>query len=280
MNPRHALVLAFWLTVLPVHFALLGTPAHGQDNPAPVTTVTEVNGSVMTRPTDQDPWARVNPGDRLPTGSMIRTGIRGAVTLEVGPNATVTVQRLTELTVGQLEIDEQTNTVRTLIGLDHGKIDFDVKHVGFENDFRIASPTDVVAVKGTVGTCEAAGGWMDITGHRSNGVDAIHKRHVPTNKTASLSREQMIRGGDRGPMDTFKRMIDTDRAMGGMADLSTRMPHRGDETKPGNVMDSMTDGQQSMRGMVTDRQDRERWFRERVEQERRRNHLEDIIINE
>jgi len=178
------------------------------------------------------------------------------------------------LTIGRLELDRQTNTVRTLIGMEHGKIDFDVRRVGFTNDFRIASPTDVVAVKGTIGTCQTFGGPMDISGHRRNGTDAIARRRTTTDDTTTVSGDQKVRGRDSGPMETFRKMSNTTRAMGGMADATTRMERRGDESKHGDSMDEMSANQQTMRGEVAKRQASRRWLKNWLSDPRHRDRVD------
>ncbi len=123
------------------------------ENPADraqlTTRVVDFAGSVRVREATDQPWQAVEKGMVLPVGAEVQTGLRGELTLDIGPNARVTVERLSHFYVGRLARDG--NVLRTLVAVKHGRIDFKVNRVGFNNDFRIASPTGTMAVKGTGG---------------------------------------------------------------------------------------------------------------------------------
>ncbi len=118
--------------------------------PAMTASVTSVDGTAFYRENEQAQWKPAEAGVTLAAGGQIKTGLRGRVEMALGPNADIAVDRLTLMTIGRLEQDGQT--IRTLLGVARGKVDFHVKHVGFANDFKIASPTGTMAVKGTDGT--------------------------------------------------------------------------------------------------------------------------------
>jgi len=171
----------------------------GPNAPALTTTITSVAGTAMSRHGEGRPWQALAVGQQLPVGAQIRTGVRGAVTMNIGPNAEVSIDRLSEVTLGRLEHDAEANAIRTVLAVTHGKVDFHVKHVGFVNDFRIASPTDVVAVRGTIGTFKAYDGPAEVFGHPANTDAAIAGQAVNTNETFALSRNEAVKDGQRDP---------------------------------------------------------------------------------
>ena len=60
----------------------------------------------------------------------------------------------------------------------HHQIHFKIDHIGFRNDFKIATPTGTMAVKGTEGDL-ISDITTDITGNKNNGPDAIN--HTDSN---------------------------------------------------------------------------------------------------
>ncbi|MFA7237384.1 MAG: FecR domain-containing protein [Phycisphaeraceae bacterium] len=146
------------------------TPAPAADKPL-TTTVAAVTGNAEYRLNDKDAWKPIVADAQLPVGAELRTGIRGEVKLQVGPNAHIDVERLTYMVIGQLQQDG--DTLRTLLAVQHGKVHFKIDHVGFRNDFKIATPTGTMAVKGTEGDLTSDTG-TDITGNEDNGGNAIN----------------------------------------------------------------------------------------------------------
>jgi len=114
--------------------------------------VVETTGRVEWRPDDQSDWAAVEPGLVLPVGADIRTSIRSEVRLRVGPSVDATVGGVAFATVG--ELTRENETLRTRLVMERGRVRFDVKRVGFQNDFRIATPSGTMAVRGTEGVVE------------------------------------------------------------------------------------------------------------------------------
>jgi hypothetical protein len=176
----------------------------------------KVTGTVMIRGGDEQPWRKIENDQTLAVGDEIRTGVRGGLVMEMGPNAIVNVDRLSEVVIGRLEHDRQTNTIRTLLGVKHGKVEFDVKRVGFDNDFRIASPSDVIAVRGTRGTFKAYEGPAEVSGNRSNGFGAIVSQSRSTDESVALSQNESVEGGDRSPSQTQQKQQNVgDKLAGG-----------------------------------------------------------------
>ncbi len=127
-------------------------------------TVLEVKGNAIFRPTPEAKAQAIKKGIELPVGAEISTSLRASVTLQMGPNATVKVGDLTVITIGRLTKNE--DTIRTLIGKKHGKIDFNVaKAEGLKNDFVISVPGAQLAVRGTSGTVYNMGRDMRVVCH-------------------------------------------------------------------------------------------------------------------
>lgn len=181
--------------------------------PALQTVVRAVSGKAMYRADENSEWQPLAVGQSLPVGTEIRTGVRGSVALSVGPNADVVVQRLTQFTLGQLEHDPETNALRTYLGVKFGKVDFDVKHVGFANDFRIASPTNVAAVKGTAGTFGCYDGPATITGAPTNKANAIANKVNKMGLSTNLSASQQVKGAQQDPGQRTAMLTNTARGM-------------------------------------------------------------------
>jgi len=135
--------------------------------------------------------------------------------MNIGPNAEVSIDRLSAVTLGRLEHDADANAIRTVLAVTHGKVDFHVKHVGFVNDFRIASPTDVVAVRGTIGTFKAFDGPAEVYGHPTNTQGAIAGQARNTQEKFALSQDEAVKDGQRDPDATRRNQQDVGGKMAG-----------------------------------------------------------------
>lgn len=168
-----------------------------------------VEGRAMWRAGDESKWQPISAGDALPVGVQVRTGLRARVRLNVGPNAEVIVEPLTKLTVLRLAFDDQTGAIRTQLAVRFGKLAFDVKHVGFTNDFTIVSPTNVAAVKGTRGTYGCYDGPAEITGFATNGPRAIRNRHNRTGQSSTLPGAARVGGAQQQPFAMADKLANT-----------------------------------------------------------------------
>ena len=140
-----------------------------------VVTVVAVNGRVQVRSDEESPWQMAEQGMELPIGTTVRTGLRGSIDLNVGPNADFSINPLSVVAIGQLQQDG--DTIRTLIMIPRGDFNFEVKHIGsFQNDFRIATTTGTMAVKGTIGSGSSWNNGLNLNGDPTNGNNAINFR--------------------------------------------------------------------------------------------------------
>lgn len=149
----------------------LGTPA--PDAPQQLTAkVLEVSGQAMCRVGEEQEWKPIQAGDALPVGTMVQTGLKSSVKIQTGPNAVITVESLSDIIIGRNEIDEE-KTIRTNVGKRYGKMKFNVSDAGFTNDFRVTTPTGVMAVKGTNGGLDGNVFGEHVFGDPGNGPDSI-----------------------------------------------------------------------------------------------------------
>jgi hypothetical protein len=169
--------------------------------PAPdmKVTVTAATGKVEARKGPADKWVMVQSGDVLAKGSQLRTGLRSAITMNVGPNAEVTVRSLTIMMIDDLVVSSDAETLRTRLAMKYGTMKFDVRHIGFKNDFRVATPTGVMAVKGTGGWVITFDGKPMIMGVDTNGFESILKE-FNDGKTSFLSGADQISGAFIDPV--------------------------------------------------------------------------------
>jgi hypothetical protein len=132
-------------------------PASGQVDAAPLgeqdltVKALEVTGRVLSRQNSDADWQSVAEGDVLPIGSTIRTMLRSEVRLQLGPENTVLLDELGTISLVKLAADQ--NVLRTRILKKYGRLEFNVeKDVPFQNDFQMATPGSVLAVRGTKGS--------------------------------------------------------------------------------------------------------------------------------
>ena len=136
-----------------------------------VCTVTDITGTPMFQTGEDQPRQALEVGQVLPVGTIIMTAVRDRVDLALGPNADVTIGRLSRVTIGRLK--QEGDSIRTLLGVQRGKVDFHVKRIGFDNDFKVATPTGTMAVRGTEGSV-TVDDQTDIDGNPNNGGNSIN----------------------------------------------------------------------------------------------------------
>ena len=147
----------------------------------------DVKGKVKWRANAQAAWQDAKVDDRLPVGGEVRTGLSGSrTTLRVGLNATVLVDSGSVFSIPMSVKDG--DQLRTLAGLKSGRADFKVENTGLGADFKVATPSSVLAVRGTgfavnYGALKGA----EISGSRTNAMRAIELRYALGNMTYFLS---------------------------------------------------------------------------------------------
>ncbi len=110
-------------------------------------TVKDFYGKVKVKYSGDTRWSKLQIGQELPANAIVSTGFNSQVVLDLG-NATLDVLPLTRMTV--MEITESSNTIKTSLFLQGGKIKADVAKIeGKQNDFEIRSPVATASVRGT-----------------------------------------------------------------------------------------------------------------------------------
>jgi len=237
-----AVAMAIAIAATPV-FAQNGDAEVGQapQNPGGdgreiTCTVTGVTGNAMYRPNEDEPWQAVEVGQVLPVGSEIRTGLRDSVDLALGLNADVTIERLSRVTVGRLQ--KEGDSIRTLLGVQNGKVDFHVKKVGFVNDFKIATPTGTMAVEGTEGEV-IVDDQTSINGDVNNGGNAINFGQNNTgNKHYLTGNDDFDPDTDTDGPGPNNTNTDDDNGNGNQNNVPETDSLRGNDSAPMNMMNS------------------------------------------
>jgi len=160
-----------------------------------VCTVSGITGSPMYMAGEDQPRQKLEVGQVLPVGTIIMTAVRDSVDLALGPNADVTIGRLSRVTIGRLQ--QEGDSIRTLLGVERGKVDFHVKRIGFNNDFKVATPTGTMAVRGTVGDV-IVDDQTDINGNPDNGGNAINFGQNNNGSNNNLTGNQQYDGNGGG----------------------------------------------------------------------------------
>lgn len=137
--------------------------------------VMKVEGTAQWRPDVQSPWKNAAINDVIATGSEIRTGSDSTLTLRIGMNASVLIDRISRITLP--EMIQAGDTLRTRVTMQYGLADVKVDHVGLSNDFEIKTPSATLAVKGT--------GWRIVW----DGIDGFRAFGVPTNRIRAIEIE-------------------------------------------------------------------------------------------
>ena len=119
-------------------------PAHAQ---ALEVVVTEVRGLVQVRAAAGEEWKRPAVGQTFGAGAEFRTGSRSSVTLAIGDDQVITLDRLGTMSV--LEALRQGNKVTTDLVLRYGRTDYAIEAAGREHDARIRTPSATLSVRGT-----------------------------------------------------------------------------------------------------------------------------------
>lgn len=144
---------------------------------------TEVTGNIKFRPTPEAKWEVLKTDTALPVGSEVLAGPGGRARIQMGPSVFLILKPFSRITIAQLKLEKanNTDTLRATLAKQYGRVEFDVRDAGFKNDFKIASPNGVMAVKGTGGEHDNFGTDEWVVG-------------VPTNKDHAITYENLVAG--------------------------------------------------------------------------------------
>ncbi|HBS29655.1 MAG TPA: hypothetical protein DEB06_09455, partial [Phycisphaerales bacterium] len=133
-----------------------GAPVAASTPAAPNTAViSAITGKVRVRDSEQGEWRVARVGEELKQGAWIQTGLRSAAQIRI-KGQTITIDRL-----GTASLDVLMNeggVDRTTVGLDVGRVVFDVQSTEFANDVQVRAPDATLAVKGTTGAIDVTPG--------------------------------------------------------------------------------------------------------------------------
>jgi hypothetical protein len=169
--------------------------AHAATQPLPEgqfkvleAVVMATSGRAEWRADEKSAWKAAAMDDLLRPGAMIRTGKQSLLTLRVGKNITLLVDSLTRATLPEIVQDGQV--LRTRAGVERGRVDAKVDHIGLINDVAIVTPSTTLAVRGT-GFAVRYGGLegTQIAASRFNFMSRVEVHYFATRLTYQLTRQ-------------------------------------------------------------------------------------------
>ena len=145
------LVATAWAQEATTQPADQGTPTTQPTDRAPLlATVLEVTGNAQHAALGSDEWQPCAVGDTYPQQTVIRTGIRSSVKLQIGEDDTYTavvVDSATKSVLSELFTTPESKRVR--IGVGYGRIRAGVVEGGLKSDFTVDSPVATLSKRGT-----------------------------------------------------------------------------------------------------------------------------------
>jgi len=131
-----------WIVILFILFAQGSIFAQN-----PTAVIREMTGIVEIKPAHSSVWEPASVGDTVEKATVISTGFRSTVILAVG-SSTLTVRPLTRLSLEELLILDETETVN--LNLSTGRIRVDVNPpAGGRANFTVQTPSVTASVRGT-----------------------------------------------------------------------------------------------------------------------------------
>lgn len=169
----------------------------------------DVAGTIKFRLAPQAQWQALGNGTVLPVGADVLAGPGGRARIQMGPGVFLVLKPFSRVTIARLKMDGAGDaaTVRATLAKQYGRVEFDVRDAGFKNDFKIASPNGVMAVKGTGGEHDNFGADEWVVGVPRNKDHAIEYANLVAGYRAFLSANQGV--STRFPsVDAFAAMLD------------------------------------------------------------------------
>ncbi len=149
--------LGFWLTLTATAAVAFGQqpettqPATAPAQRTPITArVLEVRGEVRHAPLDSEDWQPCAVEDEYPELTVILTGLRSSITLQLGADdtyAVAVVESVSRVVLSELYQTEDAKRMR--IGVGYGRIRAGVAEGGLKSDFTVDCPVATLAKRGT-----------------------------------------------------------------------------------------------------------------------------------
>jgi FecR-like protein len=152
--------------------------------------VISVDGKAEWKAAGAEKWKAAAVNDLLDPGAEIRTGLRSTLTLRVGKNATLVVDRASRVELPMIVQDG--SVLRTRAAVHRGKVDFKVEAVGITSDFQVLTPSATLAVRGTGFTVE----WGALLGVHVAGVDTNRVRAIELRYLAAMQEVPISGAGE------------------------------------------------------------------------------------
>lgn len=133
-------------------------------------TVVEVSGRAAQFRTGPDaPWQKLTTESKLGVGSEIRTLPGTTVALRIGPNNLVTLKGVGVLAIADLSVDNDAKVINTMLAKKYGRMKAEVSYIGdFQNNTKVATPGQVMAVKGTTFGHTGFGSFQSVVGNEGS----------------------------------------------------------------------------------------------------------------
>lgn len=162
--------------------------------------VLKVKGTPQWRTSEKAKWKNAKVNDLIDPGSQIFTGSRESITLSIGENGKIVVERLSLIDL--MVIIQEGDVLRTRVAVRRGRANFTVDKVGLINDAQVLTPTATLAVRGTdFSVAWGALKGVEINSNASNGINAIGVRYLLTNKNYFLSGKSTTRENQPNPVE-------------------------------------------------------------------------------
>lgn len=179
---------------------------------ATVTVLEATENRAQFRTGPDAAWQKLTTDSQLGIGSEIRTLPRSTVKLQIGPNNVITLKGVGTLAIGDLSVDNDAKVITALLAKKYGRMNAQVAHIGdFRNDTKVATPGQVMAVKGTNFGHTGFGSFQSTTGnsgsvqvngqHNVGAGDESNTNNPDPNKNASNKSDvnkNSTPGGDTG----------------------------------------------------------------------------------
>lgn len=167
--------------------------------------VMHTHGRAQWRSGPDAAWQDAAVDDMLESGAMIRTGLKSALTLRVGLNATVLIDSNSRITLPNMLHNGET--LETAVKVSRGQADIKVNRVGLTNDFSVVTPTGALAVKGTGFGVRSDAYGTSIVGSRENMMNAIEVQYYASKLAYYLSGGAISSSQQENP--TLAALIET-----------------------------------------------------------------------
>ncbi len=126
-------------------------PAAALTEPVPIMTrVLEARGDVKHAPLDSADWQPCQVDDEYPPQTVILTGVRSSIKLQIGADDTYTavvIESVSKVVISEALRTADTKRVR--IGVGYGRMRAGVAEGGLKSDFTVDSPVATLSKRGT-----------------------------------------------------------------------------------------------------------------------------------